>query len=268
MPIGWLRGSIDEIRRRRATQRGWALEERRFRHAIADGRAVRGLQRDVYAHFRSAAPELNDFDEVRDGLFTRPLDPEIRAVLKVAALKGTSYTLCWGVSLAFVPHLTSTGTSLHRTAKSSRLDLWVDAHIELDNDRSGVGPYGRVTHCFSGDGTVWWVPQDFEALWSASREVAYAWWERVQTPSGVLEVAREQLGDRWAMSVHYPSPLYVAAFTTARLGDGEEARRLLDRELQKWYLHMPDVSQHSHGPERLREALERIATASADCDRG
>ena len=266
VPIGWLRGNIDELRRGRAIERRRAQEERRFRQAVADGRAVRGVQRDVYAHFRSAAPELNDFDEVREGLFTRPLHPEIRAVLKVAALTGASYTLCWGVSLAFVPHVTSTGTSLHRTAKSSRLDLWVDAHIELDEDRSGVGPDGRVAHRSCGDGSVWWVPQDFEALWSACRELAYAWWERVTTPSGVLEVAREQLEDRWAMSVHYPSPLYVAAFTTARLGDAEGARRLLERELQKWYVHMPDGSQHPHDPQRLRDALERIASTGADHD--
>jgi hypothetical protein len=181
MPIGWLRDNIDEVRRRRAIERRWAREDGRFRQAVADGRAVAGVQRDVYAHFRSAAPELNDFDEVRDGLFTRPLHPEIRAVLKVAALKGASYTLCWGVSLAFVPHVTSTGTSLHRTAKSSRLDLWVDAHIAFDDDRSGAGRNGRVAHWAGGDGIVWWVPEDFEALWNTCREPAYAWWERVQS---------------------------------------------------------------------------------------
>jgi hypothetical protein len=186
--------------------------------------------------------------------------------LKVAALKGASYTLCWGVSLAFVPHVTSTGTSLHRTAKSSRLDLWVDAHIVFDDDRSGAGRNGRVAHWSGGDGIVWWVPEDFEALWNTCREPAYGWWERAQSPSGVLGVAREQLEDGWAMSVHYPSPLYVAAFTTARLGDAEGARLLMDGELQKWYLHMPDASQQRHGPERLREALERIASAGADRD--
>src|SRR4051794_8886384 len=63
---------------------------------------------------------------------------------------------------------------------------------------------------------------DFSALWSACRELAYAWCERVQTPSGVLEVAREQVEDGWAMTVHFPSPLYVAAFTTARLGEAAE----------------------------------------------
>jgi hypothetical protein len=54
------------------------------------------------------------------------------------------------------------------------------------------------------------------------------------------------------MAVHYPSPLYVAAFTTARLGDAERARLLLERELQKWYLQMPDASQH-------REARDSLA---------
>jgi hypothetical protein len=261
MPAGWLQGNVDELRHRHAAKRRWAREERRFRNAVADGRAVSGVQRDVYAHFRSAAPELEEFEEVRDGLFTRPLHPEIRAVLKVAALKGASYTLCWGVSLAFVPHLTSTGTSLHRTAKASRLDLWVDAHVALDSDLSGGGPGGRVTYRSLGDGTVWWVPEDFDGLWGPCRELAHAWWERVQTPSGVLEVAREQLEDRWASSVHDPSPLYVAAFTTARLGDAERARLLLERDLENWSSHMPDVWQHSEAPERLREVLERMATA-------
>lgn len=125
----WLRGNIDELRRRRATERQWALEERRFSKAVADGLAVNGVQRDVYAHFRSAVPELADFEEVRDGLFTRPLHPEIRAVLKLAALKGASYTLCWGVSLAFAPHLTSARTSLHR-----------------DRQVVAPGPLGRRAH--------------------------------------------------------------------------------------------------------------------------
>jgi hypothetical protein len=241
-------------------RRSWARDERRFKDAIADGRAVSGAERDVYTHFRSAAPELAEFDEVRDGLFTRPLHPEIRAVLKMASLR-SSYTLCWGVSLAFVPHLTSTGTSLHRTAKAARLDLWVDAHIALDADLSGDGRAGRFTYWPSGDGSVWWVPEGFDALWSACRGLAYPWWDRVQTPPRVLEVAREQLEDRWAMTVHYPSPLYVAAFTTARLGNTERARVLLERELRKWYLHAPDVSQHTQAPERLRTALERVAAA-------
>ena len=152
------------------------------------------------------------------------------------------------------------------TAKSSRLDLWVDAHIALGNELSGTGPEGRVTYRSLGDGSVIWLPEDFAVLWSACRGLAYAWWERVQTPSGVLGVAREQLEDGWAMSVHYPSPLYVAAFTTARLGDAERARQLLERELQKWYLHMPDASQQHQAPDRLREALERIATAGRDLD--
>jgi hypothetical protein len=182
----------------------------------------------------------------------------------VASLRGASYTLCWGVSLAFVLHLTSTGTSLHRTAKSSHLDLWVDAHIALDSDLSGPGPEGRVTYRSSGDGSVLWLPEDFDALWSACRGLAYAWWERVHTPSEVLDVAREQLEDGWAMSVHFPSPLYVAAFTTANLGDAEGARLLLERELEKRYLHMPDASQQRTAPERLREALEGITTAKRD----
>jgi hypothetical protein len=60
------------------------------------------------------------------------------------------------------------------------------------------------------------------------------------------------------MTVHYPSPLYVAAFTTARLGDADGARRLLEQELEKWYLHMPDASQSPRSGERLRDALQRI----------
>ena len=48
------------------------------------------------------------------------------------------------------------------------------------------------------------------------------------------------------MTVHMPGPVYVAAFTLAHLGREPEARAMLERQRQKWYLH-PDPPQARPG---------------------
>ena len=77
----------------------------------------------------------------------------------------------------------------------------------------------------------------------------------------MLALAEAQMEDRWAMSVHMPGPVYVATFTLAHLGRADEARAMLDRQLQKWYLH-PDAPQvRERAAEKMERALERTLKA-------
>ena len=80
---------------------------------------------------------------------------------------------------------------------------------------------------------------------------------RAADAEAVLALAEEQMEDRWAMTVHMPGPVYVAAFTLADLGREAEARAMLERQLHKWYLH-PDPPQARPGvAEKLERALDR-----------
>jgi hypothetical protein len=78
----------------------------------------------------------------------------------------------------------------------------------------------------------------------------------------VLALAQRQVADDgWAMTVHYPRPLYVVAFTQAHLGREEEARVELARELEKFYLYLPPAWNHPQAETRLTGALERVLKA-------
>ena len=211
-----------------------------------------GRERDVYELMRTAAgDDLEGWEEIRDGNWTRPLVDGIRALIRLGAMRGVTYQLYWGLSLAWVPHLTSTGTSLHRTAKSARLDLFEEGQFRE----------ARVSFEWGDGDTVIWLPEDLERCWRTGFELANAFFARATGPEAVLALAEEQMEDRWAMSVHMPGPVYVATFTLAHLGREAEARAMLDRQLHKWYLH-PDAPQvRDRAAEKMERALERTLKA-------
>ena len=225
---------------------------RRRQNEVERGEAHVGRERDVYALMRTAAGnDLEGWEQIRDGAWTRPLADGIRALIRLGAMKGMTYQLYWGLSLAWVPHLTSTGTSLHRTAKSARLDLFEEGQFHD----------ARVSFEWGGGGTVIWLAEDLERAWRIGFELANAFFARATGPEAVLTLAEEQMEDGWAMTVHMPGPVYVATFTLAQLGREAEARAMLDRQLQKWYLH-PDAPQvREHAGEKLERALERTLKA-------
>jgi len=90
VPIGWLRGNIDELRRGRAIERRRAQEERRFRQAVADGRAVRGVQRcPSQASAPAGAPRMDRWSASAQ-------DSECGSTSTVMTAATTTY--CWSMA--------------------------------------------------------------------------------------------------------------------------------------------------------------------------
>ncbi len=174
-----MRRWLQERREDRERAAAIAEHEAMTREAIEHGEAHLGTVADVHG-LLAAAAGLAEWEAVRAGRWTRPLAPEIRAVVELERMKGMSYRLAWGVSLAWLPHLTSTGTSLHRTAKSARLDLWE------------FGP--RLRYEFAGD-RIAWVPSEIEAIWQRCRPAAEALWAAADSPEGVLSTAERQAAE-------------------------------------------------------------------------
>ena len=196
----------------------------------------------------ASGDDLAGWERIRPNAWTTPLAPEIRALIGTERMKGMSYRLNWGLSLAWVPHMTSTGTSLHRTARSAHRDLWED------------GP--SVEYHFIGDETVF-VPAAIERVWNEAWPQARAFFAKATSPEAILAMAERQVAeDGWAMTVHYPSPLYVVAFTQARLGRAGQARATLAREMEKFYLYLPPAWDHPKAEQRLSGALERMLKES------
>ena len=236
-------------RESRARDARWAF----VAEAAARGEAHVGTERDIHGLLREAAGgDLAGWEEIREGVWTRPLAGGIRAVIRTHALKGMTHQLLWGLSLAWVPHLTATGTSLHRTAKSARLDLYEEGQFHD----------AAVTYGWGDDGSAIWLPTEVESAWRTGFERASDVFARAGDAEAVLALAENQLEDRWAMTVHMPGPVYVAAFTLAHLGRETEARAMLERQRQKWYLH-PDPPQARPGAdEKLERALGRALRRS------
>jgi hypothetical protein len=213
------------------------------REAIERGEAHLGEVADVHDLFAAAAG-LEDWERVRPGRWTRPLAPEIRAVIELERMKGMSYRLAWGVSLAWLPHLTASGTSLHRTAKSARLDVWE------------FGP--RLQYEFAG-ARIAWVPREIDAVWRRCRPAAEALWAAARTPEGVQAVAERQAAEAdLERRSYHPNPYFVAAFTAARLGRAEAAREWFDHVLADFRVQRPERVDEATARERLEQALARV----------
>jgi len=67
------------------------------------------------------------FSAVGKGRWTRDRVVHVRDLVRLQAMKGSSYSAAWGISLDFVPHLRSGGTiAWHKTPKSAMFDLVYD----------------------------------------------------------------------------------------------------------------------------------------------
>jgi hypothetical protein len=220
--------------------------------ALERGEAHVGTQRDVHELTADALGEaLASWERIGDGRWTRPTGDGIRAVIRISPLRG-SYQLNWGLSLAWVPHLTAAGVRFHRTAKSARLDLY-----EEGQHQGARVPYTWHEH------SVVFLPRDIEPAWRNAADHAERLFERAATPEAVLALAQEQLEDRGAMAVHVPSPLYVVAFTHARLGRAAQARQALAGEFRKTYLHLPPAYDRQDAAQNVERALERVLAGAA-----
>jgi hypothetical protein len=253
----WWAGSLEDwwysLRRGRREVRAHDARRAFVREAAARGEAHVGSERDIHKLIRDAAGgDLAGWEQIREGAWTRPLAGGIRALICTRALKGMKHQLLWGLSLPWVPHLTATGSSLHRTAKSARLDLYEEGQFHD----------AAVTYEWGDDGAAIWLPTEVECAWRLGFERATDFFACAVDAEAVLALAQDQLEDQWVMTVHMPGPVYVAAFTLAHLGREIEARAMLERQRQKWYLHPDPPQARPAADEKLARALDRTLRQS------
>ncbi len=92
----------------------------------------------IHGHFEAKlAPELlpRGFEEVTPQKWVRSTFAPIRHVLEIHTLKSGIYTPFWYLSLDFVPHLTSSKVTWHRTPKSAHPDLRYDPLDRIERSR-------------------------------------------------------------------------------------------------------------------------------------
>lgn len=138
-------------------------------------------------------------------------------VLEIAAFKGASYGLRWGVSLPYVPLALKRPLRYGRTLKSARLSLWWDTNRDADSRKRA-----RYIGTFHG---IRAVHADTQEIWRTSGPAALAFWTKTGDLPGVLQTAIHQAnapGSRFWL----PNAGVVAALTAARLGDEQQARQL------------------------------------------
>jgi hypothetical protein len=161
-------------------------------------------------------PLVRDMETVRAGVWVRPLSDEHRALLDIAAFKGGTVDLRYGISCSWVPHREGSRWRWHRTLRQSRHDLWVD-HFTVD-----APPPHRISHHGLDH-----LRRQADAAAAAVIPLARHWWDSVTAVPAVLTEACRQEGNGGATSIHWPRPGLVTAFTLCRLGDSSTAEQHL-----------------------------------------
>jgi hypothetical protein len=131
--------------------------------------------------------------------------------------KGAVFGLEYGISCSWIPHLEGNRWRWHRTVKQSRRDLWV-SHFTVD-----APPSRRISHLYGPDHLRRQAEEALEAVAPLARH----WWDTITAIPGVITEARCQKNARGALSIHWPRPGLVTAFTLCRLGDFLAAKRHL-----------------------------------------
>lgn len=67
-----------------------------------------------------------DFQRIDNFLWVSNPTNHIRRLFRLQAMKGMTFSLCWGISVDFVPCLKSKELGWKRTAKTARFDLCID----------------------------------------------------------------------------------------------------------------------------------------------
>jgi len=204
----------------------------------------------VYRLFQeNAQPHELGFSQIKAGLFGKEISQEIIHLLKLTALKGASYTIWWGASLSYIPHDWQTQLRWHRTLKMARFDLFETPgdypDLRIRNWRDEENYFVERLH---GEK---FLKKSMLKMWDNLRKPIQNWFSKTQTLMEILARAREQKQRKWIGPHHYPSPQIVIAFTLARLGKMEDAKK----ELNEYIVSNKTLSDD----QALFQALERIA---------
>jgi hypothetical protein len=143
----------------------------------------------------------------------------IRRMFLLAAWKGAAVAPQWGFSLDYVPHLSGKTFKWHRTAKSARPDLFMDA-IAREMDLSTL-----------------WGAQSLRAtlplVVERSIPQAYLLWESVASitdlPNAFDRVMRHREESRQFTYANLVQPGLAYAFTLAKLGQLDVAGKMLEK---------------------------------------
>jgi hypothetical protein len=176
----------------------------------------------------------------------------IRDLLGIQAGKGVSYSPMWGLSLDFVPHVTTSGEiEWHRTAKSARFDLEYrpteDAPLASETPEWDVSPVSTPDE----------LQEDLSRVTRLIMAQAIPFWERVRGTEDLPTVYREQ---RSRQSANLPfvslsQQALASTFVLAKSGDAAGRAELAE------YIRMPDLAPDT--AKRLEEDHVSVAGRAA-----
>jgi hypothetical protein len=186
------------------------------------------------------------FERVAPRRWVRSSRAPIRDLLEVQALKGMSYCPKWGLSLDFVPHVTTAGeTKWHRTPKSARFDLvyWPIDYAPLSS--------GSRDWSLSPLATREELEDDIGRVTRLVIAHAIPFWEGVR---GVEDLPRVYREHRSRPSVglsfaNFPEQVLAYSFVLARCGDAAARNELAE------YIRAYDVPPET--AKRLEALLEQ-----------
>jgi hypothetical protein len=174
-------------------------------------------------------PGQQNYEIIRNGLFGRKVHENIYHLIKFQAMKGYSFTIWWGASLTYLPQYWNKSLKWHRTLRSARLDLFempwdflIDASSSWQEQELYSPSAMQGEEAFQKNAAI---------MWKMMRPHILSWMDKAGTIPGVLELASGQVKRNWSGARHFPNPLFVLAFTYAKLGKVEQGRETLNRYL-------------------------------------
>ena len=210
----------------------------------------------IYAIFGEiVAPDTPGFAIARPGLLARSIDRDITHVIKLRALKGASYDVCFGVSLSYVPYPYVPKVKWHRTLKSANLDLLEEPQVDWwrasTRKAADVNPY--LTQVLLGEKCF---REELSRAWKETSWQALAWFDATRSLQGILQksvahLTRKQDGPR-----HLPGPRLVSAFTLGKLRRLDEA----NSELNKFF---DEYAEGAQARANLQSALQQICSSDS-----
>jgi hypothetical protein len=196
-------------------------------------------------------PGALGFTTAKAGLLARPIDGDITHVIKLRALKGASYDICFGVSLSYVPYPYVPKVKWHRALKSANLDLFEEPQVDWwrtsDHKAADVNPYlAQVSlgeKCFR---------EELSRAWKGTCTQAMNWFDAARSLQGILQKGAAHLSRRQDGVRHLPGARLVNAFTLGKLGRPDEA----SSELLKFF---EEYQENAEVRANLQSALQVIS---------
>ena len=206
----------------------------------------------IYAIFEEIIdPATLGFTTAKPGLLARLIDGDIAHVIKLRALKGASYDVCFGVSLSYVPYPYVPQVKWHRTPKSANLDLFEEPQVDWwrasNHKAEEVNPYlvniSLGEKCFR---------EELSRAWEGTSTQAMSWFDAARSLQGILQKCAVHLSRRQDGVRHLPGPRLVHAFTLGKLGRPDEANSELDKFFEEY-------QENAAARANLQSALELIS---------